>query len=220
MKEIGFYDPKLGNEVVSLSNKTYLLFLHNRSHFRLFSTAVGRIIFTEKLLSRHALRPALIMWTWAASHSIFRRCNWNIRIWPNLVDHTWCRTVLLKVFQPSWVFYTLRRIFPVSLHKLHKVLYVCCSQIININPLWTNPMRSIFFPKTHVILFLLGTVNSVELYCTLEPNYQDTTSKALLNSGTWDSAIYSMQYAREMWRLERKLNKEKLPRLRPKLWMK
>uniref|UniRef100_T1PEC6 Saccharopine dehydrogenase n=1 Tax=Musca domestica TaxID=7370 RepID=T1PEC6_MUSDO len=65
-----------------------------------------------------------------------------------------------------------------------------------------------------------GTVNSVELYCTLEPNYQDTTSKALLNSGTWDSAIYSMQYAREMWRLERKLNKEKLPRLRPKLWMK
>ncbi|XP_061393622.1 saccharopine dehydrogenase-like oxidoreductase [Musca vetustissima] len=65
-----------------------------------------------------------------------------------------------------------------------------------------------------------GIVNSVELYCMVVPNYVDTTSKAILNSGTWDSAIVSMQYARQMWQLEGKLNKEPLPRLRPKLWMK
>ncbi|XP_073845711.1 saccharopine dehydrogenase-like oxidoreductase [Musca autumnalis] len=65
-----------------------------------------------------------------------------------------------------------------------------------------------------------GIVNSVELYGAVVPNYQDSTSKAILNSSTWDSAIYSMQYAREIMNLESQLNKEKLPRLRPKLWMK
>uniref|UniRef100_A0A1I8NAY2 Saccharopine dehydrogenase NADP binding domain-containing protein n=2 Tax=Musca domestica TaxID=7370 RepID=A0A1I8NAY2_MUSDO len=64
-----------------------------------------------------------------------------------------------------------------------------------------------------------GTVNSVELYWESKYNYQDKSSKAILHTGTWESAIYAMQHAKEMLSLEKKLNSEKMPNLSPKLWM-
>ncbi|XP_061393624.1 saccharopine dehydrogenase-like oxidoreductase [Musca vetustissima] len=64
-----------------------------------------------------------------------------------------------------------------------------------------------------------GTVNSVELYWESKPNYQDKSSKAILHTGTWESAIYAMQHAKEMLTLEKKVNTEKIPSLSPKLWM-
>ncbi|XP_013098028.2 saccharopine dehydrogenase-like oxidoreductase isoform X1 [Stomoxys calcitrans] len=64
-----------------------------------------------------------------------------------------------------------------------------------------------------------GVINSIELHAVIKPNYQDTSSKAILNYGTWESLICSMQYARELLTLERKLNKEEMPKLTPKLWM-
>ncbi|XP_013098034.2 saccharopine dehydrogenase-like oxidoreductase isoform X2 [Stomoxys calcitrans] len=66
---------------------------------------------------------------------------------------------------------------------------------------------------------LSGVINSIELHAVIKPNYQDTSSKAILNYGTWESLICSMQYARELLTLERKLNKEEMPKLTPKLWM-
>ncbi|XP_075146886.1 saccharopine dehydrogenase-like oxidoreductase [Haematobia irritans] len=65
-----------------------------------------------------------------------------------------------------------------------------------------------------------GTVNSVELYWEMKGHMPDKSSKALLNIGTWQSAVYCMQHAREILSLDKKLNCEKMPNLRPKLWMK
>ncbi|XP_075146914.1 saccharopine dehydrogenase-like oxidoreductase [Haematobia irritans] len=64
-----------------------------------------------------------------------------------------------------------------------------------------------------------GLVNSIELYAVVNPNYQDTSSKAILNYGTWESLICSMQYARELLSMERKMKRDKIPKLSPKLWM-
>ncbi|XP_073845696.1 saccharopine dehydrogenase-like oxidoreductase [Musca autumnalis] len=64
-----------------------------------------------------------------------------------------------------------------------------------------------------------GTVNSVELYWESRNNSQDKSSKAILHTGTWESAIYAMAHAREMLALEKKLNSEKIPSFSPKLWM-
>lgn len=65
-----------------------------------------------------------------------------------------------------------------------------------------------------------GTVNSVELFKEYELNYQDQSSKVILNSGTWESAVYAMQHVCEMLRLQTRLNREKMPSLKPKLRMK
>ncbi|XP_037828459.1 saccharopine dehydrogenase-like oxidoreductase [Lucilia sericata] len=65
-----------------------------------------------------------------------------------------------------------------------------------------------------------GTVNSVELFWENELNYQDKTSKAILNSGTWDSVVFALQYIFEMMRLQYKLNRGNMPTLRPKLRLK
>ncbi|XP_065370697.1 saccharopine dehydrogenase-like oxidoreductase [Calliphora vicina] len=65
-----------------------------------------------------------------------------------------------------------------------------------------------------------GTLNSVELFWETNVNYQDPSSKAILNSGTWDSAVYAMQHVCEMLRLQFKLNRQRMPSQRPKLGMK
>ncbi|XP_013098002.1 saccharopine dehydrogenase-like oxidoreductase [Stomoxys calcitrans] len=65
-----------------------------------------------------------------------------------------------------------------------------------------------------------GTVNSVELYWESKFKLPDKSSNAFLNVGTWKSAIHCMQHALEILKLEKKVNKEKLPKLTPKLWMK
>ncbi|KAM7363721.1 saccharopine dehydrogenase-like oxidoreductase isoform 2-T2 [Cochliomyia hominivorax] len=65
-----------------------------------------------------------------------------------------------------------------------------------------------------------GTVNSVELFWETDLKYQDNSSTVILNSGTWDSAVFAMQHACEMLRLQFELNRGNMPSLRPKLKMK
>lgn len=65
-----------------------------------------------------------------------------------------------------------------------------------------------------------GTINSVEMLTEFKLNYKDQSSKVILNNGTWDSLIYAMQHIKEMLELQNKLNRENMPSLRPKLWIK
>lgn len=61
-----------------------------------------------------------------------------------------------------------------------------------------------------------GTINSVEMYHETELNYQDKSSKVVLNSGTWESAVFAFQHLWEMLSMQFKLNRG-MPSLRPKL---
>ena len=58
------------------------------------------------------------------------------------------------------------------------------------------------------------------MYHETELNYQDESSKVILNSGTWESAVFAFQHIWEMLSMQFKLNRGNMPTLRPKLRMK
>ncbi|XP_037952147.1 saccharopine dehydrogenase-like oxidoreductase [Teleopsis dalmanni] len=64
-----------------------------------------------------------------------------------------------------------------------------------------------------------GDINSIEMYWE---NTFDNGSKPLLHYGTWESAVYAFDNFRKSLNVQNKINKsiiEKLPSLRPKLWL-
>ncbi|KAL9896584.1 saccharopine dehydrogenase-like oxidoreductase [Glossina fuscipes fuscipes] len=65
-----------------------------------------------------------------------------------------------------------------------------------------------------------GIINSIELYMDVKQTQSDSNARQIFHTGTWNSLIYSFKYACEILKLERQLNKEKLPPTKPKLWLK
>lgn len=121
--------------------------------------------------------------------------SWNIMNWLNRRVPMLYPPVDLKVYRLRWV-YSMR------------------SWIIQVLLEW-NSIQFLFLK-----FLVLGTLNSVELYWETKLNYVDKSSKAILNSGTWDSIVYYMQHAREIATLQKQLNCERIRPTNPKLVMK
>jgi short subunit dehydrogenase-like uncharacterized protein len=62
-----------------------------------------------------------------------------------------------------------------------------------------------------------GTVNSVELYYRVYPTVKLPAFSATINYGTWESMIYNVASYGELKEVRRKLLKNKLPKMEPKL---